>query len=338
MPSCVRVPRETVIHLRLIVHLSWRQIAKQTRISESTAKRWVKTYKEEGRVVPLKSPGRPRTVRTVRNLKRIRKHFLKPSRPSLRSAPHLGKKDSIRLALTKDLNFSPRKTRKVPKLNDQHRRKRLAFAKMYLKTDVSNWAFSDEKRFVLNGRSGNQWVWVENVEDSRLYSQTQKYGQGSVEVWGAITKFGRPQLHFIDRSKSKKFTAARFRDEVLKEKVPELDHIFKRHNRGNWLFQQDGDSKHNAKLVRNFLEGATSNYLGPPDWPPNSPDLNVLENVWGILVNRMQHRRPRTLKGLKRIIEDEWEKLSDQTIKNLYDSWPDRMKAVIENQGGNTKY
>lgn len=338
MPSRIPISRQTIIHLRLVSKLTWSQIVTQTGVSERTAKRWVKAYKEEGRVTPLKSPGRPRTVRTPANLKRIRKHFSKPSRPSLRSAPQLGKKDSLRLALIQDLNFSPRKTRKVPKLNDQHRKKRLAFAKKHLKTDISNWAFSDEKRFVLKGNVGSQWVWVENVDDRRLYCETQKYGQGSVEVWGAITKFGRPQLHFIDRTKEKKFTAKRLRDEVLNVKVPELDLIFRQHRQRNWLFQQDGDSKHNAKLVRTFLEASTPTYLGPPDWPANSPDLNIIENVWGILANRVQHRRPRTVKGLKRVIEDEWQKLCDQTIKNLYDSWSDRMKAVIESQGGNIKY
>jgi transposase len=47
-----------------------------------------------------------------------------------------------------------------------------------------------------------------------------------------------------------------------------------------WLFQQDGAPCHRAVATRNFLE---DNGIELLPWPPKSPDLSIIENVWAYI-------------------------------------------------------
>jgi len=75
------------------------------------------------------------------------------------------------------------------------------------------------------------------------------------------------------------------------------------------------------------------------DWPGNSPDLNPIENLWHILKVKITKEKPKTLKELDRILENVWYNgIPLEIIQNLVDSMPTRIKSVIKNNGGPTKY
>ena len=42
--------------------------------------------------------------------------------------------------------------------------------------------------------------------------------------------------------------------------------------------------------------------------------------------------------GLKKIASKVWEKITPSYLKSLYESMPRRMKAIVDAQGGHTKY
>lgn len=68
-------------------------------------------------------------------------------------------------------------------------------------------------------------------------------------------------------------------------------------------------------------------------FPAQSWDLNVIENAWGIMDDKLSGRRPRTPKGYLKVIKDAWDKVPVHSIKKLVEHFPCRMEQCIQNEG-----
>ena len=102
------------------------------------------------------------------------------------------------------------------------------------------------------------------------------------------------------------------------------------------VFMQDGAPCHRAKIVAQFLKAQKINIL---DWPGNSSDLNPIENLWTILKNKVSERQPTNAKMLEQAIKEVWVRdISPAYCRNLVESMPRRLEAVIKAKGGPTKY
>ena len=73
-------------------------------------------------------------------------------------------------------------------------------------------------------------------------------------------------------------------------------------------------------------------------WPAHSPDLNPIENVWGIMAQRMARREMSTEDDLYNAIIEEWDAIDYKLLQALYDSMPARYEQVIKRAGAATKY
>lgn len=75
-------------------------------------------------------------------------------------------------------------------------------------------------------------------------------------------------------------------------------------------------------------------------WPGNSPDLNPIENCWAYLKSRVYGRRNNTIQELKQNIEDIWknEPAMKEMVAKCIESMPKRIKEVLKQKGGSTKY
>ncbi len=74
------------------------------------------------------------------------------------------------------------------------------------------------------------------------------------------------------------------------------------------------------------------------DWPSISPDLNLIEHLWGILKRKVEERKVSNIYQLRDVIMEEWKRTRVATCEALVNSMPKRVKAVLENNGGHTKY
>jgi transposase len=77
---------------------------------------------------------------------------------------------------------------------------------------------------------------------------------------------------------------------------------------GDFIFQQDNCPIHTAHRVAAWFEDHNINVL---DWPSRSPDLNPIENMWGLLVRNLKRRQLvfHTTEELLSAITDAWRTL-----------------------------
>ena len=76
------------------------------------------------------------------------------------------------------------------------------------------------------------------------------------------------------------------------------------------------------------------------EWPPQSPDLNIIEHLWCILERQVWSRYPppSRVQELEQVLMEEWLKIPLEEVKKLYDSIPRRIAAVLKGKGGPTPY
>ena len=108
---------------------------------------------------------------------------------------------------------------------------------------------------------------------------------------------------------------------------------------GDAIFQDDNAPIHTARIVKEW-HMEHSNEVEHLIWPPQSPDLNIIEHVWSILEIQVRSRflPPSSLKELEGVLTEEWAKIPLETIHNLFESIPRRIEAVIAAKGGPTPY
>ncbi len=97
---------------------------------------------------------------------------------------------------------------------------------------------------------------------------------------GAISKRGKIALVFIDKIMNK----IKYVDTLKEYLLPNANKIY---GKGNWRFQQDNAPCHKAYYVKDWLGANNIRMLAHP---PQSPDLNPIENVWGIMKSYVEKK------------------------------------------------
>ncbi len=90
--------------------------------------------------------------------------------------------------------------------------------------------------------------------------------------------------------------------------------------------------QHTAKYVCKNTEIFKKQKQNLLQWPSDSPDLNIIENVWLIIDKQLLKYQVHNLEELKNIIIKIWTEISSETIKNLYFSMSGWLKHVNQNE------
>lgn len=102
-----------------------------------------------------------------------------------------------------------------------------------------------------------------------------------------------------------------------------------------WVFQ-DNASAHNFQPVGEWLD--RNGIARDATFPPRSPDLNLIENVFALMTREVQTHAINSENQLISAIVRAWSLIDVVTIQRLYGSWRARVAAVIAAGGGYTKY
>ena len=104
------------------------------------------------------------------------------------------------------------------------------------------------------------------------------------------------------------------------------------------IFVHDRCPIHTARVVSQWFQGRDDLQL--LDWPSKGCDMNPIENIWANIVNCWEPERERTAEELMAHTYEQWElfRTQEDFIRNHVSSMPERMQAVIEKEGGWTRY
>lgn len=241
---------------------------------------------------------------------------------------------SIRRILAANPNVIWKKVKTVPVHNAEHIKKRLSFAFKHAK-DKTIWdlvVFSDEKKFNLDGPDGFKYYWHDLRNDPKVMSKRQS-GGGSIMIWAGFSVYGKTKLHFItERMNSIKYIR------LLEESFVPYLATLEEENGDNILFQQDNAPIHVSKKTRKWM---TSQEIRTLEWPSKSPDLNPIENLWGIMSREVYENGRKEFHSkeeLKKAIIKCWDEIPNSTLKLLAHSMHDRCLHVIRNGGAKIEY
>lgn len=307
------------------------EIARVTGENRRFVYRTLERWRETGGVKDRPHPGRPRKLSPghVRKLlKSARTGSTRKARRELRREAGVAVSQPTvwRAAKRAKLHFRVRP--KKPMLTRAHREQRLHFARTrrprgFWKRVVA----SDEKTFSLDADVRGQWV--EEGEEPRP-RETRKW-PGGLKVWAGTSWEGKTELHFLPKS----MKGEDYLDFVKTKAEPDLLRLYPLKTKPpTWL--QDREGFHTAKVVQKYLR--TSRLRPIEAWPAHSPDLNWQENVWEMMEQRVRERNPRTLEGLRPVLQEAWEDIAMDDIRKCIRSMPDRLEAVIAAEGGHTRY
>jgi transposase len=131
---------------------------------------------------------------------------------------------------------------------------------------------------------------------------------------------------------------AKLYQEIISDHLPPTDFApdCPEEMKENWYFLQDNDPKHKAKGSMKLLRKKTRHRIYRH--PPNTPDLNVMEDVWSYLDRHVRGSRVTTIRGLKKKLRDLWKNLSWDEFRPSVDSMPTRLQQCLKRRGARTDY
>jgi len=330
--------RQQIIKLREVDKLSLGQISRITSKSKSVIHGVLNLYKQTKSIEPKKSPGRPR--KTTKREDRLMLKVVKKDRFKTAAAISREINDKMDSPISRrtvsrrlnEQNLFARSPITKPLISKKNKRLRLSFAYEHVVWTDKKWKtvhFSDESKFMLMGSDGKNYV-RRNIGEQlseKCLKKSMKFGGGSIMVWGMISGNGVGPLIRLHG----KVNAYVYKELLKQHVIPALKHS----DNNQPILMQDNAPCHKAKMVMGYFKEKNISLL---NWPPQSPDLNPIENVWKIIGERSMAQNPKNLEELWNILQKEWMNMKKEDIEKLIISCGRRCQSVIDVKGGNTKY
>lgn len=220
----------------------------------------------------------------------------------------------------------------TPHTNVRIRTERVQFAR--------HWLNFDWERFAICGDEMAARTRFTKIHVTRLARDIDdKYHPDAIEprgphvetlhFHGAISAAGPSALTELDRDVIGNWTAANYIEHVLPYIREFLDRL---PNTENLVLFEDNAPCHKARLTKQAYAELGIRVVS---FPPYSPDLNPIENIWGIIKLHLARRypQPRTEAELRRDIRYAWNYLVPGYVADVMRSMRRRLQMVIDFNG-----
>lgn len=346
------------------------QTAHECRVSKPTALRWLNRFKLAGSVKEKKSTGRKPTVTPVAAAAAV--HLFESdlwisADQVARLLFERGLCDRIvhRTTLVRHAKDAAKRAglvlwldRSWPKqaLTPATQKRRLAFARANKLTSWDHVMFTDRVRITLDypGTKVKQVVWRVTRRigaPKRVVFKPNK--PACVNVYGGITKFGTTFLYVVAGTtgykspyknkkgiEAKNITASEYEHVLTHCLLPQGQKLFSSYGMHTWQLMQDNDPAHfkAPKIVTAWAKANKVNVRVLLNWPPHSPDLNPIENVWGWMKAKVNEKGCKDFPEFVSFLNKLFHSIPKRMLNNYFRSMRNRIKAVEESKGGKTNY
>lgn len=321
-------------------------------------RRYVKSqldkYKERGNVSELQRSGRPKLltdaqVEAVAELVLLHQCVAKAV-AILKEQGELASSIStvtVNRAVKKVLDLAPQQQQ--PILTSATKKRRVAFSRQQHDTD-SIMAI-DSTYLTLSSSQRRRKKWVR--KGTKPVACKPVKGK-QLHVYGGITKYGVTRLIRVTGTTGhpKKYLryckkvkamvqhsgvgAVEFQEVLGEELQPQGQQLFRAAGVQDWSLLLDGAAAHRAPATVAFMSSKGIRIVA--DWPPNSPDLNPIENAWAWLKQQLYAQQYASLEAMWQAAEAIWASMPLLMCQNLMDSIATRKAICIEREGGYTGY
>lgn len=237
-----------------------------------------------------------------------------------------------------------------PFLDDDKKRKRLDWCRKHQNWTLKDWmnvVWSDEASVQVG--TDSQLTWVFRNTEERYHPDclkpSFKSNRQSIMVWACFHGSNASKLQCFEKGSIDAKIYQKVLSEHLFDMIEDEDGILETQLQPSRLiFQQDNAPIHKAASTMRLFEAYNIRVMA---WPPNSPDLNPIENCW-TLMKRNFHRRWSALRAsgkrniprseLCLLLKESWESIDALYLLSLVESMPRRVEAVLKAKGGHVKY
>lgn len=314
-------------------------IARTMGVHKSTVARWIKRKEEDGNLKerPHSGARRKTTAAQDRQICRFSENhpFLNARQIQQALIPAVSSRTVIRRL--REGGLRARNAAVKETLSVSHREARLAFAAANVDRPLAFWrrvVFTDEKVFC-TASTGRVLVYRPKGAryDPKYIYSCRRSGRESVTVWAWISAEGCGLLWEVEGKLNARnyisilenvmlpSVAARFRDEQI-------------------IFQHDRSPIHMSHVVKRWFDDHGN--ITVLEWPPKGADMNPIENIWAEMVRIIKEKgsAPSSRRQLSDAIQDAWDELLEcpRYVARVVGSMPNRLRAVVDAEGGYTRY
>lgn len=228
----------------------------------------------------------------------------------------LSKSTILRILKTYNMEYSSAIIK--PFLTDKHKEIRLQWAKDNINRNWSKVIFSDEASFWID--KGTMRCWHIKGERKVIY---RKRHSKKVHIWACMSIGGLISFCIFTGN-----LRASIYEHILEIfLLPYYDCTY--------TFQQDNSPIHTSGTVKKFLSDKNIVTL---NWPPCSPDLNPIENIWSLIKEKLSHIINVTYENIESNLEKIINEMKYENVYNIVSSMHYRLNLVIENKGDSINY
>ena len=322
-------------------------------IPHETISAFLSRYRELGTINNLLHPGRSRKITESDNryIVRTAESSTRIPMAELRVDTNINVSEQTLRRRLRDSGIRKWKAVNRPFLTKIHAAKRLQWAKKHQDWIREQWEcviWSDECAVKKNSDTKQVWVFRRQTKSEKYNPKNvqpkARDGDVSQMVWGCFIGKMLGPIALIDGT----VNTILYIDILTEKLVPFIDAIAL-DGTTNTVFQQDNASSHVSKKAREWLQtSALAHGYTIMNWPPNSPDMNLIEHLWKHLKQELHQQYPDTfnLRGslnvvrtkLKERLTEIWWKIGEGILDTLVESMPRRVQALIAAKGWYTKY